>query len=282
MESRILRGEWRPPERGKVMFGDYATAWIADRRLEPRSRELYLMLLRLHIMPWFADRAIDRITPQSVRSWRTDLLGEGRSESTAAKSYRLLRAILNTALKEDRLIRENPCRMRGFDKEPTSERPTASVDQVWRLSALMPRRFRALVLFAAFTGLRWGELVALRQRDVDLDAEVVHVVRKFAELQSGERLPGEPKSDAGFRTVALPSASWLPCASTSPSSLPLTRKASSFRGREVLRCGGTTSIGQCGGANVWRRRGSLWVSGFTICATPGIRWRRRRVPAQGS
>ena len=47
--------------------------------------------------------------------------------------------------------------MRGFDKEPTSERPTASVDQVWRLAALMPRRFRALVIFAAFTGLRWND-----------------------------------------------------------------------------------------------------------------------------
>ena len=100
---------------------------------------------------------------------------------------------------------ENPCRMRGFDKEPTSERPTASVDQVWRLAALMQRRFRALVIFAAFTGLRWGELVALRARDVDLDTGVVHVVRKFAELQNGERVPGRPKSDAGFRTVALPS-----------------------------------------------------------------------------
>ena len=66
--------------------------------------------------------------------------------------------------------------MPGFDKEPTSERPTASVDQVWRLAALMPRRFRALVIFAAFTGLRWGELVALRARDVDLDTGVVHVV----------------------------------------------------------------------------------------------------------
>ncbi len=96
--------------------------------------------------------------------------------------------------------------MRGFDKEPTSERPTASVDQVWRLSALMPRRFRALVVFAAFTGLRWGELVALRPGDVDLDAGVVHVVRKFAELQDGSRVPGRPKSDAGFRTVALPAA----------------------------------------------------------------------------
>jgi integrase len=110
-----------------------------------------------------------------VRSWRTDLLHQGRSELTAAKSYRLLRAILNTAVKEDRLLSENPCRMRGFDKEPTSERPTASADQVWRLAALMPRRFPALVIFAAFTGLRWGELVALRVRDVDLDTGVVHV-----------------------------------------------------------------------------------------------------------
>jgi integrase len=124
--------------------------------------------------------------------------------STAAKAYRLLRAVLNTAVREDRLIRENPCRMRGYDKEPTSERPTASVDQVWRLSDLMPRRFRALILFAAFTGLRWGELVALRLTDLDLSNRVVHVRRKFAELQNGERVAGRPKSDAGFRTVALP------------------------------------------------------------------------------
>ena len=130
MEGRILRGEWQPPEQSKIMFGGYATHWVADRRLEPRSRELYAMLLRLHIMPWFGDLALDRITPPMVRLWRTDLLRQGRSETTAAKSYRLLRAILNTAVKDDRLLRENPCRMRGFDKEPTSERPTASVDQV--------------------------------------------------------------------------------------------------------------------------------------------------------
>jgi hypothetical protein len=74
-----------------------ATHWVADRPLEPRSRELYAMLLRLHIMPWFGDLALDRITPPMVRSWRTDLLRQGRLESTAAKSYRLLRAILNTA-----------------------------------------------------------------------------------------------------------------------------------------------------------------------------------------
>ena len=59
------------------MFGGYATHWVADRRLEPRSRELYAMLLRLHIMPWFGDLALDRITPPLVRLWRTDLLRQG-------------------------------------------------------------------------------------------------------------------------------------------------------------------------------------------------------------
>jgi hypothetical protein len=119
---------------GRRCLGGYATHWHADRRLEPRSRELYAMLLRLHIMPWFGDLALDRIAPPMVRLWRTNLLRQGRSESTAAKSYRLLRAILNTAVKDDRLLRENPCRMRGFDKEPTSERPTASIDQAWPAS----------------------------------------------------------------------------------------------------------------------------------------------------
>ena len=61
------------------MFGGYATHWVADRRLQSRSRELNAMLLRLHIMPWFGDLALDRITPPMVRSWRTDLLRQGRN-----------------------------------------------------------------------------------------------------------------------------------------------------------------------------------------------------------
>lgn len=60
------------------------------------------------------------------------------------------------------------------------------------------------MLFAAFTGLRWGELIALRRSDLDLDAHVVRVVRKFAELQHGSRMAGPPKSGAGVRGVALP------------------------------------------------------------------------------
>jgi hypothetical protein len=51
------------------------------------------------------------------------LAGDGRSPIVSAKSYRLLRAVFNTAVKEDRLLAENPCRIRGYDKEDTAERP---------------------------------------------------------------------------------------------------------------------------------------------------------------
>ena len=172
--------------------------------------------------------------------------------------------------------------MRGFDKEPTSERPTASVDQVWRLAALMPRRFRALVIFAAFTGLRWGELVALRMRDVDLDTGVVHVVRKFAELQNGERVPGRPKSDAGFRTVALPSvlvavvrehlAEFPP---SDPEDLIFKRPM----GAALRRNNFHRSVRW---AECVAEAGLPEASGSTICATRETRWRPRRGRAHGS
>jgi integrase len=100
---------------------------------------------------------------------------------------------------------ENPCRIKGYDQYHTSERPVATVEQVYRLADALAPRFRALVLVAAFSGLRWGELAALRRCDVDLVDGVVRVPRKVAALRNRMEF-GPPKSDAGRRTVALPAA----------------------------------------------------------------------------
>jgi integrase len=89
-------------------------------------------------------------------------------------------------------------------KRGDREGPVGSVSTVITLSEVIERRYRALVLFAAFTGLRWGEIVALRVVDLDLEQGTVRVARKFAELQDGRRVAGPPKSSAGVRTVALP------------------------------------------------------------------------------
>lgn len=72
---------------------------------------------------------------------------------TVAKCYRLLRAILTTAV-EDELILKNPCVFKRAGVENAPERPLATIEQVYALADAIDPRFRAMVLLAAFTGLR--------------------------------------------------------------------------------------------------------------------------------
>jgi integrase len=190
---------------GRGRTGEYGPRWIAERKLAPRTRELYEDLFRLNIGPYLGKLTLAAIKPATIRTWRKRLLDDGRPEPQAVKAYCLLRSILNTAIKEDGLIRENPCRIKGYDTYHTPERPTATVAQIYSLAGQVPARFSALVLVAAFSGLRWGELAALRRCDVDLAAGIVRVPRKLAALRRGLEF-GPPKSDAGRRTVALPEA----------------------------------------------------------------------------
>jgi integrase len=149
--------------------------------------------------------AVAKITPEMVRDWRSGLLASGVSMSATAKAYRLLRAVLMTAV-DDRIIARNPCRIRGAGDENPTERPVLTVPQVFELARLMKdSRFRALVLVATFASLRWGEAIALRRSDLDLDTGTVSISRQYVEL-SGQLVIGPPKSRAGIRTVSIPAA----------------------------------------------------------------------------
>jgi len=149
-----------------------------------------------------------------VRSWRAELLAAEVGASTVAQAYRLLRAVINTAL-DDELIRgRNPCRIKGADKEHAAERPIASVAQVYAIAEVSKPWHRVLVLTAAMTGLRWGELVALRRRHIDLDGGFVDV--RSAVVEDGTNLTVDrTKSVAGVRVVGLP-AVIMPGASEPP------------------------------------------------------------------
>jgi integrase len=84
----------------------------------------------------------------------------------------------------DQMIRRNPCTIKGASTVHTPERPTATVQEVYDLADAMQPRYRALVLMAGFLGLRWGELIGLHRRDIDLDRGAVRVRRAVAELRA--------------------------------------------------------------------------------------------------
>jgi integrase len=205
-EADILSGEWRNPDAGRIALGDYLSTWIDHRAgLRPRTVQLYRWLYKRYLEQTFSGVMIADITPGLVRAWRAELVAGGTTTTMIAKAYRLLHAVLNTAL-DDELIRRNPCRIRGAGEAHTPERPVATVAQVLDLAGRVPARFRALILLAAFTGLRYGELAALRRADLGADLATVTVRATLTTLTDGTTLFGPPKSKAGHRTVTVPEA----------------------------------------------------------------------------
>lgn len=203
IETEILSGDWLDPDLGKVNLGEFGRACIAERKVSKRVRDEDASLWRLHVEPRLGRFQVNEVTPDVIRKWRVWLLDHGRSEDRTAKAYRLVRLIFNIALADGR-VKRNPCQIKGADQHRTPERPHASVDEVYALADKMPARYRFLVLLAGFSGLRWGELIALQRRDFDPVTMKVRVARATAQHSDGELAIRPTKSLASVRRVSLP------------------------------------------------------------------------------
>lgn len=205
------RGDWFDPDAGREALESYAARWLATRRvkgrpLAPRTKERYASLLRVHILPSLGHLPLSRLEAAVIRKWHSSLSEAATpGPATVAKAYRLLHAILNTAVVEQKLPR-NPCMIPGASAETSAERPIATIDQVHELADTVGDRWRALVLLATFCGLRFGELAGLTREDIDLDLAIVVVRKDLDELDGGHLQPGDVKSAASRRIVSIPAA----------------------------------------------------------------------------
>ncbi|HEU5476141.1 MAG TPA: tyrosine-type recombinase/integrase [Actinophytocola sp.] len=204
VETDLRRGDWTDPDAGRIPLGLYAKAWIEERPgLAVRTVELYEGLLRNHIDPYLGDVMLADLSPAKVRRWRKDRLDEC-GPVTVAKAYRLLKAIMNTALLDDKLIKMNPCTIKGGGKEDSPERPTATIEQALAAADAMQPRYRLMVLLATFASLRFAKMVGLQRGDFDLDAGLVYVRRQAVQTNGGKIVVTGPKSEAGKRRVVVP------------------------------------------------------------------------------
>jgi integrase len=204
VEADLLRGAWTDPRLARITFGGWVERWwptTAD--LRPGTRTFYDYLLRRLLLPAFGETPLGRIDTMTVRSWLADLHEVGEvTPTTIAKAYRLLRRILNVAVEAGYLPR-NPAAIKGAGLERAAEMRHVSIPQLHALAEAVPDRYRALVLVAGYGGLRWGELVGLRRRRVDLAGARIYVVEQVAEV-AGKFIVSPPKTAAGQRVVVLP------------------------------------------------------------------------------
>lgn len=198
---------WEPPKtrllknRNRLTFERYATTWVAQRNIKPRTRQHYTSLIDNHLIPTFGALPLTHITTEAVKTWHA-LMGPDRP-TLRAHAYGLLRTILADA-ERDQLIARNPCHIRGAGNSKRVHKiKPASLEELTALVDAMPDRLKMMTLLAAWCGLRFGELAELRRKDVDLTAQVLYI-RRAVTRANGQTIIGTPKSDAGTRNVAIP------------------------------------------------------------------------------
>ncbi|WP_407689361.1 tyrosine-type recombinase/integrase [Mycobacterium sp. HUMS_1102779] len=199
---KIDLGTWGAVERSDgITLRAYAARWIEQRQLRPRTRSHYESMLERLILPELGDAKIVTLTPAKVREWH-GALGSGHPTRNA-HAYALLHAICATAV-QDEVLDANPCRIRAaMQTKRRREVDILTPAEVDKLAAKMPAQLRASVVMAAWCGLRWGETSELRRKDVSSDCAVLHV-RRAVTYRNGNFYPGEPKTAAGVRDVAVP------------------------------------------------------------------------------
>jgi len=216
-ELRLIELDaWTPPDvreaakyAGSVTVEEYVATWVASREIRETTRRTYTTSLEHHIKgSAIAAVTVKHLTRAQVTGWWRDL--DKATPRARSKAYGLLRSALNAAVDEE-LIEVNPARVK--DRKAVTSSTVRKLtpiepEQLDVLAANVTDRRRLLVLLAAWGGLRYGELVALRRGDVDLrgDFPVLHVSRSVTFLTGQAPIAGPPKTDAGVRDVTLPSA----------------------------------------------------------------------------
>lgn len=169
---------------------------------DARTLQSARSVLRVHILPDLGRARLGDLDPGDVRAWHARVRAR-TGPSAASHAYRTLSAILNDAVVCELIVR-NPAKIKKAGKDPKPSQHEVTADQVAALAAAVPERCRALVLLAAWAGLRSGELFGLERGDVDLLHRRVRVERARTRTADGVRHVGPPNSDADVRTVGLP------------------------------------------------------------------------------
>jgi integrase len=208
----VQLAEGREPSTRDPQLGAYLDDWIEKRRdgiiggrpLAAATVIRYEILVRLQIVPTSGTLRVSRFRPAHIDTLMDALRRAGMSGSTRLQVYRLLHVALKHAERRG-LIARNPCDL--VDPPPRDPAQPRDLDTDAITAVLHAARGHpqeAMLWVALATGVRQGELFALKLTDVELDAARVTVREKVQHLAGIGAVRSAPKTSAGVRTMSLP------------------------------------------------------------------------------
>ena len=199
VEGTKITGGYIDPSRARVKVGPWADQWLAGKtNLTPKTRERYGDAIEAHIKPRWGEVQLAQVTHGDVQKW---IAGIRLAPASVRKIHRVFSQVLATAVRDGRLAR-NVAEDISLPRVHATEKRFLSHAQVDDLAQLVGPHWRLLVLFLAYTGLRWGEVAALRVSRVDLTRRRVVVAESVSPVR-GVMVWGATKGHER-REVALP------------------------------------------------------------------------------
>lgn len=200
VEVSKLRGEWMDPTKSKVTVGEWARPWyLAHSELKPTTLFGYDQALRKHVLPRWATTRLNDVSHSDVQSWVTSL-SASHGGSSVKQTYLVLAGIFKFAARDGLVVR-NPCEGIRLPRILKKERGYLSHEQVAKLATSAGDQ-GDVVLLLAYTGIRWGELAALKVERIDPVKRRINIVEAITE-PNGTIVWGTPKSHAR-RSVPFP------------------------------------------------------------------------------
>lgn len=200
--------------RNTTTIRKWMTCWMENELLgsvKESSYQTYLNLLNKHLLPQLGGMILTELTPSILHGFVNGLLDSGLSESMVRSIYRLLSAGMRAALDEG-VIRKNPCKKLRIQRGEGTEQRVLSKDEQKTVESVLSEGKDLTALLAMYTGMRLGEVCALKWTDVDFENGTITVRRTVQRLKKlfdangckTHLMIGSPKSYSSHRTIPVP------------------------------------------------------------------------------
>lgn len=185
--------------------------WEASGGITPRTLERYRELVNHQIAPHLGARLLQKLKPLDIEQWHSTLKASGRKDGkggvaarTIGHAHRVLSKALDEAVKND-IVHKNVAALQDAPAVEADEISIVPPDRVGDIvTKLRGRSSYAAMVTALFTGMRCGELLALRWNCVDLDGKLLQVREALEETKAGGIRFKAPKTRAGRREITMP------------------------------------------------------------------------------
>jgi integrase len=199
--SAMVTQTWTAPARGRVTVADWAARWLDSQTgIKPSTLYRYGTLLRAHVLPAWGDYRLADVTHADVATWVAQLRTQGSAPGTVRQAHRVLSLLLDLAVRDGRIPR-NPAERVPLPRIVRGEPRFLTRTEVEGLADAAEDDGDVIRLLA-YTGLRFGELAALRVRRVDFLRKRLTITESATEV-GGQLLFGTPKTHQQ-RSVPLP------------------------------------------------------------------------------